>query len=83
MRDKTASFHRKKEIARRFVPPTFHHVRRWQPVKCGVDFNRRKLSRVEKKFIRFFDFGRIKISGPMFVNPTAGSDADSALHERT
>jgi hypothetical protein len=49
MCDKPASFHRENKSFGNPVAPAFDHFQRWQPIKRGVDFDRRELRRVKKE----------------------------------
>src|SRR5205807_4442281 len=76
--DEPAAFDRVHKSLRRFLPPAFDHVRRWQPIKCQIDFDSRKLSGIEFKLPVPGKISGIKVFLPAFVRPTTGADIDAS-----
>src|SRR5258707_8909660 len=83
VRNRPASFDRVEKSRRCRLAPIVEHFLCRQPIKRDVDFYGGKLGRVKIQVLFLWDFFRVKVTCPVFVNPTTSSDIDlSGNHAR-
>ena len=79
MRDLARQFAAETKRAGCLFNPTPDRVLGGHGVKCGIDFDRGKIARVEFQPFGFRQIGGIKASSPVRKTPGAGADADFLL----